>query len=46
MKLTFPTIRFVCTSRSPCIIQSLGVGELRSLEPGGNALVEYADRRA
>ena len=44
LKLTFPTIQFVCTSHSPFVIQSLEVGELRSLEPGGAALVEYADR--
>ncbi|MDD9980707.1 MAG: hypothetical protein OXU81_05025, partial [Gammaproteobacteria bacterium] len=29
---------------SPFIIQSLEAGELRSLEPGGDALVEYAGR--
>ena len=44
LKLTFPMIQFVCTSHSPFIIQSLEAGELRSLEPGGTALVEYADR--
>ena len=44
LKQTFPAIQFVCTSHSPFIIQSLEAGELRSLEPGGTALVEYADR--
>ena len=44
LKLTFPSIQFVCTSHSPFIIQSLEAGELRSLEPGGDALVEYAGR--
>ena len=44
LKWTFPGIQFVCTSHSPFIIQSLEAGELRTLDPGGHALVEYADR--
>ena len=44
LKGTFPMIQFVCTSHSPFIIQSLEAGELRTLDPGGSALVEYADR--
>ena len=44
LKLTFPGTQFVCTSHSPFIIQSLEAGELRTLDPGGHALVEYADR--
>ena len=44
LKATFPAIQFVCTSHSPFIIQSLEDGELRTLDPGGPALVEYADR--
>ena len=44
LKGTFPQIQFVCTSHSPFIIQSLEDGEMRTLDPGGPALVEYADR--
>ena len=44
LKRTFPLIQFVCTSHSPFIIQSLEAGELRTLDPGGSVLVEYADQ--
>ena len=44
LKRTFPCVQFVCTSHSPFVIQSLDAGELRTLDPGGTALVEYADR--
>ena len=44
LKETFPRIQFVCTSHSPFIIQSLEAGELRTLDPGGPALLEYANR--
>ena len=44
LKRTFPGVQFVCTSHSPFIIQSLEAGELRTLDPGGTALVEYANR--
>ena len=44
LKGTFPGVQFVCTSHSPFVIQSLEAGELRTLDPGGTALVEYADR--
>ena len=44
LKETFPRIQFVCTSHSPFIIQSLEAGELRTLDPGGPQLAEYANR--
>ena len=44
LKETFPRIQFVCTSHSPFIIQSLEAGELRTLDPSGPPLVEYANR--
>ena len=44
LKGTFPGVQFVCTSHSPFVIQSLEAGELRTLDPGGTALVEYAGR--
>ena len=44
LKETFPTIQFVCTSHSPFIIQSLAVGELRTLDQSGPLLMEYANR--
>ncbi len=44
LKETFPKIQFICTSHSPFIIQSLEAGELRTLDPGGPQLLEYANR--
>lgn len=44
LKETFPGIQFVGTSHSPFIIQSLEPGELRTLDPSGPPLVEYANR--
>ena len=44
LKDTFPKIQFVCTSHSPFVIQSLDAGELRTLDPGGPQLLEYANR--
>lgn len=44
LKETFPKIQFVCTSHSPFVIQSLEAGELRTLDPSGPPLVEYANR--
>ena len=44
LKETFPNIQFISTSHSPFIIQSLEAGELRTLDPGGPQLLEYANR--
>ena len=44
LKEAFPRIQFVCTSHSPFVIQSLEAGELRTLDPGGPELLEYANR--
>ena len=44
LKETFPKIQFIGTSHSPFIIQSLEAGELRTLDPGGPQLLEYANR--
>ena len=44
LKETFPRIQFISTSHSPFIIQSLEAGELRTLDPGGPQLLEYANR--
>ena len=44
LKETFPEIQFVCTSHSPFIIQSLEVGELRTLDQSGPRLLEYTNR--
>ena len=44
LKTTFPSIQFVCTSHSPFIIQSLEPGDLRTLDPCGTSVAEYANR--
>ena len=43
LKHLFPKIQFVCTSHSPFVIQSLDIGEVRSLDKSGPLSTEYAN---